>query len=196
MKNNRRYSAAIHEAAHAIIGRVLGQTCGSATIEINEEEREAGHSICADPYQTAADWDRGGRFRNMSLVMRGRILTYMAGAEAEAVLLGACGVGDGHDRQQIEWMADSSDSGFSPEQWIRSEPRMRATCRMLIRRHRERIEAVAAALIERRNLTAAEIDRLTGFESILLDQAGSAACDRVGNDDSLPVRLTVFLQRS
>jgi hypothetical protein len=39
----------IHEAGHAVLGRALGLTCGSATIIPNKDEDEAGHAAIADP---------------------------------------------------------------------------------------------------------------------------------------------------
>src|SRR6266446_6649808 len=51
-------STAIHEAGHAVIGRVLGLTCDSATIIPNEDEREAGHALIADPWKTHSDWEQ------------------------------------------------------------------------------------------------------------------------------------------
>jgi hypothetical protein len=40
---------AIHEAGHAVIGRVLTLVCGHATIVVDHEAGELGHSITADP---------------------------------------------------------------------------------------------------------------------------------------------------
>jgi hypothetical protein len=41
----------------------------------------------------------------------------MAGAEAERVILGSCGLGDGDDRRQIEMMAESDDCDFDEVRW-------------------------------------------------------------------------------
>lgn len=43
----------------------------------------------------------GGKFRTEDSALRGRILSYMAGAEAEVELLGTCAGGDGEDRREI-----------------------------------------------------------------------------------------------
>ncbi len=151
-------STAIHEAGHAVIGRALGLTCGSATIVPNEAEGEAGHHIVARPDRIQYDWDKRGKYRESDSVFIGRILTFMAGAEAETELVGRCAGGDGDDRREIEWMADSI--GLSDEQWERYEPRMRRHTRRLVRKHRSKIERVAGTLEERGTLQAQEIDLL------------------------------------
>jgi hypothetical protein len=97
--------------------------CGAVSIVVDDDS--SGHSICADPWETATTWDHKERYREISLVFRGRILTYMAGAEAERVILGEVGPGDGDDRYQISRMADSDDCDFTPDQWSCREPRMR-----------------------------------------------------------------------
>ncbi len=63
----------------------------------------------------------------------------MAGAEAELVLLNRQAIGDGHDRLEIAKIA-SELGHFSPPFWERLEPRLQGMTRMLVRRHRARIE--------------------------------------------------------
>ena len=174
-------NTATHEAGHAVIGRVLGLSCGSATIIANEAEGEAGHAIVHDPWKTMSDWERpfqeaferraalngslclgdlaGVKLRNARSAFRGTILARMAGAEAENVILGVCQGGDGRDRHEIEMLAES-DAEIPEEAWARYEPRMRRQTRRLIRKHRAKIERVAAALLERGELSADEIDAL------------------------------------
>ncbi|MBR1145025.1 hypothetical protein [Bradyrhizobium sp. AUGA SZCCT0431] len=53
--------------------------------------------------------------------MRGRIMAFMAGAEAETVLLGNFARGDREDRYQIDWMSETSDANFTPDQWERRD---------------------------------------------------------------------------
>lgn len=98
---NDRWHTAIHEAGHAVIGRVLGMVCGGACVVADGDS--AGHSICGDPWEIAGEWDARERYREISLVFRGRILAFMAGAEAEVVIFGECA---GDDRYQIEMMAN------------------------------------------------------------------------------------------
>lgn len=165
------YSTAIHEAGHAVIGRVLGLSCGSATIIANEAEDEAGHAVVYDPWKTASDWDqhlqeqwaRGlapSKAHGARSAFRGSIIARMAGAEAENEIVSQCAGGDGFDRDEIEQMAESRATEFSEAAWKRYEPRMRRQTRRLVRKHRAKIERVAAALLERRELSADEIDAL------------------------------------
>ena len=51
-------STAYHEAGHAVLGRVLTLVCGPATIKPSYEQMQAGFSICADPYECEAEWQK------------------------------------------------------------------------------------------------------------------------------------------
>jgi hypothetical protein len=73
----------------------------------------------------------------------------------EAELLGRKAIGDGNDRLQIGMMAEEL---ACPDFWERLEPR--AMTRMLVRRHRARIERVAAALLAKTTLSATQINKL------------------------------------
>jgi hypothetical protein len=152
---------AIHEAGHAVIGRVLGMMCGGASIVA--DSKYAGDADIGSEIETARLWRwRYGVLlpRHYRKIMRGRILTYMAGAEAENVLVGQCPGGDQHDRREIDLMSKSDDADFALEQWERREPRLRVMAKMLVGRHRGNIERVAAQLTTRETLTADEIDAL------------------------------------
>jgi len=165
-----RKSTAIHEAGHAVIGRVLGLTCGPATIVPNQAKETAGVAIVQTVTKTASDWDqklyeywRSGssgpapKCRDHRSAFRAAILTHMAGAEAENVILGQNRGGDGSDRLEIAKLSD--ELGFSEaEWWERYESRMRRQVRRLVSNHRDKIERVALALLEHQTLSAAEID--------------------------------------
>jgi ATP-dependent Zn protease len=176
---------AFHEAGHAVIGRVLKQVCGYATII--EDTVTHGHSIIADPWHTYDHWDRAGRWRRneMRSIHRGSIITIMAGAEAEVEFFGNCAGGDTHDREQIAPMLDEffpSDGDFEHRS-LRDEQRrelreyvqrlrqrettrlLRATQR-LVRRHRGKIEHVATELLKRKTLQGEEIDAIVGIVAI------------------------------
>jgi ATP-dependent Zn protease len=151
---------AIHEAGHAVIGRVLTLPCGPASIKRDHDS--SGHAITHDAYLALHEWERRGHFRaSGDAVWVARILTYMAGAEAEAEIVGTRGRGDGDDRYQIALMLEQVDSP-PPSDLVRYEARLRAMARMLVRRHRDRIERVAAALLAKKALRAKELDRLVG----------------------------------
>ena len=159
---NRRKNGAYHEAGHAVIARVLTLAAGKATIKRDFAGGCAGFSIVADPYACICEWGKRGKVRQSDVaVWYARIITYMAGAETEAVLLGMNAIGDGDDRLQIGRMAEELACGFD-EFWNRIEVRLRAMTRMLIRRHRYRIERVAKALLKETTLTGRRLDKLVG----------------------------------
>jgi hypothetical protein len=141
----QRETLAVHEAGHATIARVLTLAAGGATIRANCQEGSAGHTITLDAYACTEEWRKRGKVRDQpDAVWHARIMAYMAGAEAEAVLLDRTTIGDGYDRREI---AQMSDEVCHSAPWDRLEPRLRAMTRMLVRRHKARIERVAEALI-------------------------------------------------
>jgi ATP-dependent Zn protease len=150
-----RKQSAYHEAGHAVIGRILTQTCGSATIQADEDS--AAHAITADPWRTIWDWELAGKFRDSESVFRGRIMTFMAGREAEEECLGRCQGGDGHDVEQIALMLAEL---YDEPRAERMEDRLRSKTRGLVRRHRGTIERVAKALLKRTMLSSEEIAAL------------------------------------
>jgi hypothetical protein len=152
-----RRATAYHEAA--VLGRALTLACGRATIRPDHDEGSAGHSICEDPDTCIGEWEKRGKVRDSSnAVWVARILQFMAGAEAEAELLGKARGGDGYDRDQIALMLEE----IAPADLDRYEARLRAMTRMLVRRHRARIERVVAALLTKTTLSAKELDKLVG----------------------------------
>jgi ATP-dependent Zn protease len=150
--------SAFHEAGHVVIGRVLTLDCGDASIVPDYEDGCAGYSITFDPCACIYAWERRGKVRGEDAVWHARIMTYMAGAEAESVLLGLAPQGDGHDLRDIELMAEELQG--SAENWSRIEMRLRSLTRMLVQRHRARIERVAAALLKQKTLSREQLNRL------------------------------------
>ena len=117
-----------------------------------------GYSITPDPYYCERAWETRGKLRGTKAVWHARIISYMAGAEAETMCLGLQAVGDGDDRLQVERMLEE----LNPPHWERCEARLRAMTRILVRRHRQRIERVARALLAKRSLSTQELDTLIG----------------------------------
>jgi len=157
---NRKLVTAHHEAAHAVISRVLTLTTGLATIKPDYVEGHAGYAITFDPYACVAEWEKRGKVRDsLDAVYHARIITCMAGAEAELILLGQIPIGDGNDRYQIDLM--SEELCYSPP-WERLEPRLRAMTRMLVRRHRKLIKLVAKELLAKTTISAKRLDKLVG----------------------------------
>jgi hypothetical protein len=160
-----RRRTAIHEAAHAVIGRVLRQVCEHATIERDEAEGEGGHAIIAAPWTTATAWWETGRLREHETIMRGRIMSYMAGAVAEGLLGGGHVGSDKDDRRQIACMLDDL-FGSDGEAIVRWEQRLRRHTHDLVRRHAEKIKLVAGSLVLHSRLEADQIDALMGPVSL------------------------------
>jgi ATP-dependent Zn protease len=155
-----RAKTAQHEAAHAVIARVLTLKSGRATIKRNYAEGSEGYHITHRPEACGYEWEKRGRYRgSLDAALHARIITYMAGAEAETILTKREAWGDGDDRYRIELMAGEL-SGPAP--WQRLEPRLRAMTRTLVRRHWKLIRRVARALLAKETLTGREIDRLIG----------------------------------
>jgi hypothetical protein len=153
-------ATAYHEAGHAVIGRVLTLACGNATIRPNYRDETAGCAITRDPYGCLHEWEIRGHVRDSrDAVFHARIMTYMAGAEAEKLLLGTKAIGDGDDRKQIELMAEELHRDTD---WNRLEPRLRKMTRQLVRRHRLRIERVANALVVRTTVSQRALDKIVG----------------------------------
>jgi hypothetical protein len=165
-----RYTAH-HEAGHAVIGRVLGLSCGSVTIV--PDAVGFGCTTTKSPLMTLDAWDDRGRSRfngrDVRSVYRAYIMELMAGREAAELYCGPGGdfIGDGDDIRQIENLTrhtyDLDCSYFN----LPGNPsadfdlnRLRKATRGLCSRHREKIERVATALLEKRTLTAEELDAL------------------------------------
>lgn len=153
-----RYHTAIHEAGHAVIGRKLTMACGGATIKAEDDLDAAGHAIVADADTTWRAWEMREKFRDLSSVVRGRIITVQAGHEAEAAILGEAQGDDEDDRECAEAMVE--DAGFPEGCEAAALVRLRRFARQLARRHRADIERVAAALMELEALTGEEIDAM------------------------------------
>jgi len=156
-RTNKLKSTAYHEAGHAVIGRVLGLSCGSTTIKPDYDS--VGHAIIFDPWLVLNNWEKHGKYRDPSSVFLARTISLMAGVESEEMILGQNQGGDNDDRYQILLTADS-ELNIPNGDWERYEVRIRAQTRRLIRRHRLRIERVAQALLERGTLEADEIEAI------------------------------------
>jgi hypothetical protein len=176
---------AYHEAGHAVIARALTLACSGASNLVDYEDWSAGHAVVLDPYATVAEWEQRGKFRRAEAMWYGHIIALMAGAEAEAILLGRAQGGDGKDRVVI-WRLIDHVTGVPyieevgpdvPRErvWVYSdelqrrrqviEARLRRMTRMLVRHHRPRIEVVAKALLAKGRLSRTRIDALVKAQS-------------------------------
>jgi ATP-dependent Zn protease len=98
--------------------------------------------------------DESGR-SVLDYIMLRNIVALMAGNEAEVECLGSANGGDKEDRRAIALIIDTEFPTFESE---KEEPRLRRAARALVRRHRDKIERVAAALLAREVLSAGEVD--------------------------------------
>jgi hypothetical protein len=145
---------AIHEAGHAVIGRILTLPCREATIKPDFDEGWAGYSHHGEFWSADAEWLRRGKCRTGQPHLQiAHVINLMAGAEAEIELLGNCEGGDGNDRKEISAIGRQFDF---------SEARLRKMTRMLVRRHRALIERVADALLAETTLSGPDLDKLVG----------------------------------
>jgi hypothetical protein len=113
-------------------------------------------------FEEALKGNLGTKYHDLRSLYRAEIISLMAGAEPERLILGDClggdGGGDYQDRYQIALIADNE---FSEDEWERYEARMRRQTRRLVRKHRDKIERVAKALVEHQTLSAEAIANLT-----------------------------------
>ena len=163
MKGKSSNRIAYHEAGHAVIGRVLGMTCGVATIVPDYEALESGHAI-TNVDRSISDWDARGRWRWVSM-FRARIMMLMAGRESEIEVFGKdadAQFGDACDLHEIDGSLDEANvDGSQLDRW-----RMRT--RGLVRRHRDAITKVATALLKHRVLSAEQIDEIVAASGVRL----------------------------
>jgi hypothetical protein len=160
----RREGTAHHEAGHAVIGRGLGLLGGAATIAANHTMQSYGGSESAYPEEIIEYWhqpiSKGGNkklmLRSLACAYRAMIMMKMAGREAELECLGTIHGHDDGDRVDLDEV-DELMPRIYPEasrvELSHRRDRLRRTTRTLVRRHRDKIERVACALLRRRTLS-------------------------------------------
>jgi ATP-dependent Zn protease len=148
---------AVHEAGHAVVGRVLRLVCGSATIVA--EGDSAGHHVVEDHYAAYAAWEAREIWRSVESAVRARIITFLAGAEAEVELLGSTQDGDGDDREQARMMMETL-LGLDGLDADHALARLRRSASYLVRRHAGTIRAVADRLTVAGTVPGDELDRM------------------------------------
>ena len=129
---------ALHEAGHAVIARVVGLKSGEAVITDR------------DGY---AHWKADNSIRH--------VITLLAGRAASDVILGrTTESGYAGDNEKIMRLLEAD--GFRERFFAFDVSRdaLLAHARALIRKHRDAVERVARALLERETLTARKIDKL------------------------------------
>jgi hypothetical protein len=143
----RRRHAPIHEAGHAIIARILGIPCGIVTI-IPDGKGTVGKFEFAMPNVCRRLWAREGYVRPHWYANDAVVIALLAGVIAEQEILGDICGGDAGDRKIIAGLVAGEDY---------LERLARAT-RMLVRRHRGRIEYLSKWLWREGTLTDDQIN--------------------------------------
>jgi cell division protease FtsH len=158
MDNRLRFATAVHEAGHAVIGRILGLPCGGATIE-SSNDGELGHADVDDPIR---EWRRGDGSRR-PLIEKSCVCLY-AGAEAERIVNGTAYVGDGPDCSKatslISIIGVRGAAFVNDDVWDRYEAKLRSRSGILVAKHGTQIERIAEALMKQGALTSQQIDAL------------------------------------
>jgi Peptidase family M41 len=152
-------AVAHHEAGHAVIGRLLGLTCGKVTI-IPEDESQ-GYAEILNPLR---NWKKGdGPKRPLAEIF---CISLYAGAEAERVLLGVKspqynGVDQERATNCIVMAGGIPGASFVGDGvWERYKDRLRERAKKLVVLHRTKIERVAEQLVSRRSLSSEEVHAL------------------------------------
>ena len=159
----RRNGTAHHEAGHAVIGRVLGLLGGSATIAANYMLQAYGGADFDSAEETVEYWHRpiskGGNkklvLRSLACARRARVIMSMAGREAELECLGTSRGNDGDrvDSDDIDELMPRIYPEASRTELLHRRDRLHRITRTLVRRHCDKIERVACALLRRRTLS-------------------------------------------
>lgn len=150
-------STAIHEAAHAVVARKLGLSCGYVTIEPERFMRLAqshgGTTRTLVPEHSLGHAEIARRFypkRDASTAEcdQAFCVALYAGAEAEIVINGK----QEHCNQDREHAARVLGADAA-----RLEPELRARANALVQEHRAAIEWVAKALDQQRTLIPLQV---------------------------------------
>jgi ATP-dependent Zn protease len=143
---------ATHEAAPAVIGRVLKLRCGGATI-IPDGNGYDGHAVVATALDINNDLIKRGEYRDFRSSVLDKICVCLAGPEAERVKFGdADASGDVRQIKQLQSRYYISDADVE---------RVRPQVHALLLRHWDKVEAVATALLERGTLSGEDIAGIT-----------------------------------
>lgn len=151
---------AVHEAGHAVLQVVLGIGHEGVTIVPNHAKMEAGHSLHGGEYaekDSRADMLR--TYAEDAFWLRHAIACY-AGAEAVRQLRPQDDA-EGGAESDTRWAEDAvnriTEDPMSLELWFALG---RRRCALLVEYYRPEIKAVAAVLMNRRTLSADEVQKL------------------------------------
>lgn len=156
---DRREETAIHEAGHAVIARILGISSGEVTIEPTSDF-SLGHAVFVDP---RFSWQRGDGSK--AKAANAFVTALFARAEAERLILGSEGDGDSEDCDRavacLAWAGAVRGATFVGDDYFdQHQNSLRKKVAKLVKSNQSLIEKVAAALLERKKLTAVEVDEI------------------------------------
>lgn len=145
--------AAYHEAGHAVCGRTLGLASGGATIEPDG----VGHANVAGHLSIHNDFIASGGYRDFLSSVFLKMQVCLAGPEAERIAFGDCDARG--DMVQIRELCRRYNISMVDV----VDRQLRPQVHGLLLQHWSTVEAVAAALFEKKTLSGAEIDKLCNF---------------------------------
>lgn len=161
-------SAAIHEAAHAVIARVLGLSCGKVTLEpetrIRGERDGSGKVVFVHEPGPLAHAEISRRsYASVKYPGAGTkqacdeafVIQLYAGHEAECLICGEAEHNDTHDREDAAAILGDA---------LHREAELRRKARELVVEHRAMIEQVATALLEHRTLYGMQVHMMMGLD--------------------------------
>ena len=146
----------IHEAAHSVIGRALGFDCGAASIRADG----TGSAAVAPVFSLHWDVTRGDI---LSSVLD-KLTVCWAGPLAEIIVFG-----NADDRGNVAQIKSLATKYYVQDRDIAAA---RERARGLLVLHWDKVEAVAATLLEKKTLTGGEIDALV-HDNVTTRRGGS-----------------------
>jgi ATP-dependent Zn protease len=156
--DDRKRETAVHEAAHAVVARILGIIGYQVTI--CPTDKEWGSASFDNPM---FDWKRGDGAK--ATAANNFAIAAYAGVQGERCILGSQITSESDDHRKAEdclaWASAVRGASFMGDKHFhRREANLRKKAAELVRRHRSQIERVAEALLERGTLSGGEVDAL------------------------------------
>lgn len=149
--------AALHEAAHAVVGRAVGLGCGN--VGLVADSTRVGFAETERPW---LGWRRGDGSKNA--LIEAYIVTAFAGAAAERHAFGASDGGEWQDEDTVwdamKHLRIKGCAYVGDEAWDKRSDHLRRRSARLVARFWPTIAKVADALIQRRTLDGDQIDAL------------------------------------
>jgi hypothetical protein len=153
MRQPEHKAVAYYEAGRAVVARVLRLPCGPARIAA--DENWVAEAKIEGPWDTHAEWEMAGAFREVRSACHRIVMSLMAGEEAEIEFLGKR-----TDQQDLQHVTFILDDLYPEKECFRWEKKLRAKTRRLVQRHRAAIAIIAEMLMQQRMLSMEDIDAI------------------------------------